>query len=113
MKIEKYSFGLMIIESEQYTSDLVIYPNAIDATWWRKQGHRLLPEDLEDILVNKPKMLIIGTGFYDLMKIDKRTIKLLKEKSIELFADNTRKAVEKFNSIENRKDVIAAFHLTC
>jgi hypothetical protein len=113
MKIEKYSFGLMIIESEQYTSDLVIYPNAIDATWWRKQGHRLLPEDLEDILVHEPEKLIIGTGFYGLMKIDKRTIKLLKEKSIKLFADNTRKAVEKFNSIKVRKDVIAAFHLTC
>jgi hypothetical protein len=30
------------------TSDLIIYPERIDANWWRREGHRLTPEDLPE-----------------------------------------------------------------
>lgn len=31
MTIESYTFGRIVIESQAYTSDLIIYPHSVDA----------------------------------------------------------------------------------
>jgi hypothetical protein len=39
--IESYKFGEIIITGKKYDSDLIIYPDHIDSSWWRKEGHLL------------------------------------------------------------------------
>ena len=41
MKIDSYSFGRIVINGKTYTSDVIIFPDKVDASWWRKEGHLL------------------------------------------------------------------------
>ncbi len=50
MNIEHYSFGKIIINGKTYTSDVIIYPEKVDSSWWRKQGHSLYIDDLKDVI---------------------------------------------------------------
>ncbi|MBI5043219.1 MAG: hypothetical protein HZC10_05190 [Nitrospirae bacterium] len=69
MQITHYSFGKIDIDGKTYTSDVIIYPDKVDASWWRKEGHYLQIEGMPDALKNeKPEIIIIGTGYYDAME---------------------------------------------
>ena len=59
--IDSYGFGEIVVDGQRYTSDVIIYPDRVDSSWWRKEGHRLSIEDLEDIVKAKPETLIVGT----------------------------------------------------
>ena len=113
MKIEHYSFGKITIDGETYTSDVIIYPERVDSSWWRKEGHTLNIEDLQDVVNADPAVVVIGTGFFGIMKVPKETVAYLESKGIEVHAARTGKAVEIFNALQKDKKVIAAFHLTC
>lgn len=113
MKIEAYEFGRMVYGGKTYTSDLIIYPDRVDSSWWRLKGHLLQIEDLKDILKEEPGILIIGTGAVGIMKVPKKLKNQLEEKNIEVYVQRTGKAVEVFNSADKSKKVIGAFHLTC
>lgn len=114
-KIDTYSFGKMVIEGKPYTSDLVIFPDRIDSSWWRKQGHLLQREDLSEILAEKPDILIIGTGAAGVMKVPAGLREEIRGQNIELHVERTGKAADTYNRLagmENKR-VFAAFHLTC
>ena len=113
MKIGHYSFGKIIIDGTTYTSDVIIYPDKVNSSWWRKTGHNLEVADLTDVMNEKPEILVIGTGASGLMKVAEETLSYLKSKDIEVFVLRTDEAVEKFNKLQRDKKVIAAFHLTC
>ena len=103
----------MEISGEIYTSDLIVFPNRIDASWWRKTGHRLCMDDLHEILEEKFDVLIVGTGYRGLMEVDKEVVQHAKFAKFDLIIEKTPKAVELFNTLCNQKKTIAAFHLTC
>ncbi len=111
--IESYSFGSMVIDGKEYTSDLIIYPDHIQSSWWRIEGHRLDIEDIKEILEAKPEVLVVGTGASDLVEIPEETEKHIRSKGIRLIAQRTGEAYETFNALSKSKKVIGAFHLTC
>ena len=103
----------MKIADKIYTSDLIILPNRIDESWWRKTGHRLCLDDLHGILEEEFEVLIVGTGYYGLMKVDEEVKQHAKSKGYDLIIEKTKNAVEQFNILSSHKKTIAAFHLTC
>lgn len=111
--IEDYSFGRMIVDGKKYTSDLIIFPDRIKDSWWRQTGHKLILKDIEDVLKEELEVLVIGTGFYGIMKIEEEVIERVKSKGIKLVVERTKNAVESFNQICLQKKTIGAFHLTC
>ena len=113
MNIKSYSFGKMVVDGQAYKSDLIIYPDKINSSWWRKEGHLVQSKDLSDILAVNAEVLIIGTGYFGLMKVPDELRKELIGRNIELYIEKTSRAVEIFNSINIKKMTIAAFHLTC
>jgi hypothetical protein len=113
MRIESYSFGKIVIEGKAYTSDVIIYPGKVDSSWWRKEGHSLVMDDLQDIISAKPGVLIIGTGFFGLMKVPQETKAKLESLGIEVQAARTGEAVKLFNQLGEGRIAVAALHLTC
>jgi hypothetical protein len=113
MKVEHYSFGNITIDGQTYTSDVIIYPERVDFSWRRKQGHNLQIEDLAGVIKAEPAVVIIGTGFFGVMKVSNETVSHLESKGIMVYAERTGKAVELFNELQKNKTVIAALHLTC
>lgn len=113
MFINHYAFGTITIDNKSYNHDVILYPDHIQSDWWRDQGHLLQVQDIEEIIKQKPRKLIIGTGASGCMGIDEKVQERLHKEDIELVADITSRAVELFNEEQNKEQVIAAFHLTC
>ncbi len=113
MKITGYSFGNITIDGNTYTSDVIIYPDRVYSTWWRKEGHLLQVEDLADIVSAGIPVLIIGTGFYGAMKVPDTIIDYLKSHDIEAHVEKTGDAVSLYNRIAHEQPAAAALHLTC
>jgi len=111
--IESYFFGSMVIDGKEYTNDLIIYPDHIQSSWWRIEGHRLDIEDIKEILEAKPEVLVVGTGASGLVEIPEETEKHIRSKGIRLIAQKTEEAYKTFNELSKSKRVIGAFHLTC
>jgi hypothetical protein len=111
--IEHYNFGHIIINGKEYNSDLIIFIDHIDDNWWRKEGHNLCIDDVKEIINKKPDILIIGTGFYGLMKVSPEIRKYLESIGIKLIVKKTKDACDEYNNLHQNKKVIAAFHLTC
>jgi hypothetical protein len=111
--IDSYSFGRIVIDGKTYTSDVIIYPDKVNDSWWRKSGHLLHKEDLTDVIQYNPEVLIVGTGDNGLMKVPNDTKQFLESKGIELISEETRKACDIYNELKGRRKIVAAFHLTC
>ena len=114
MRIDSYSFGVMKIDGTEYRGDLILFPDKVKSNWWRKEGHTLNLEDLDDVIAFKPEVLVIGKGASGLMDVPASTVKELQKQAIEVIAENTGKACNIFNEqVEKGKIVVGAFHLTC
>jgi len=111
--IDSYKFGKIVIDGKTYNSDLIIYPDKIKINWWRKVGHQLIYEDIQEILVEKPEILIVGTGAFGLMIVSDETKKIIKENNIKLIVQKTERACKTYNSMSKDKNVVLALHLTC
>ena len=111
--IDSYAFGRMVVDNQTYTSDLIIFLDRIHSSWWRRRGHNLCVGDVEDIFLEAPEVLVIGTGFSGLMKVEDEVKREAKTKGVELIIDKTKAAVQRFNELSIRKKTIGAFHLTC
>ena len=111
---ESYNFGKIIINSEECYSDIIIYKNSIDDKWWRRESHNLRIEDIKKIIENKPATLIIGTGYYGLMKVPEELIEHIKLSGIKkVIVKKTGDACTEYNKIYKNNNLIAAFHLNC
>jgi len=114
MRIDSYSFGVMTVDGTEYRADLIVFPDRVRSNWWRRQGHILAVEDLEDVLGFKPEVLVIGRGASGLMEIPASTKNVLQQEGIEVIAKKTGQAWALFNEqIEKGRKVVGAFHLTC
>ena len=110
--IDDYTFGKIVINGKTYTSDVIVFKDHVKDNWWRKEGHRVCLEDIEDILNVKPEVVIFGTGAYGRVVVDDEVAKKLKQIGAEVIIEETAKAVEKFNKLQG-KNVVLAAHLTC
>jgi len=114
MKIENYNFGKIQIDDQEFTQDLIIWPDGkINESWWREKGHLLQKEDIPGLLESKPEIVIIGTGYFGMMKIDENFRNMLEKNNIKLISHKTGKAVEVFNKTNIGTKIVAAMHLTC
>ncbi|HDQ14422.1 MAG TPA: hypothetical protein ENN41_06375 [Sediminispirochaeta sp.] len=112
-EIESYSFGKMVVDGETYTDDLILYPDAIQSRWYRKEGHELSIDDLPEVVKRRPQVLVVGTGSSAQLHIFETTKKKLLEYGIEVVAAPTDRAVNYYNRLKSKKHTIGAFHLTC
>lgn len=113
MKIREYSFGRITVGGRTYTSDVIIYPDIVRPSWWRRDGHALRVEDIEEVLLYRPEVVIIGTGYYGVMRVPPATIEAVKARGIEIHAQRTSDAVSLFNELSDVSKTVACLHLTC
>lgn len=112
--IEDYSFGRIVVDGREYSSDIIIFPEGrVKDSWWRKHGHRLSITDITELVDSKPEVIIAGIGASGLMKPEPGLEKFLIEQSIEFEAAPSKEAVGLYNKLYGRKKVGACFHLTC
>jgi hypothetical protein len=112
VRLSGYRFGRIEVDGVPHSEDLILGPRGV-RPWWRREGHRVLPEDLEGILAERPEVVIVGTGHFGRVEIMPEAARLLADRGIELLALRTQEAVEAYNLSSANKRVCALFHLTC
>ncbi|MFQ6059953.1 MAG: Mth938-like domain-containing protein [Thermoplasmata archaeon] len=113
MRIESYSFGRIVIDGISYTSDVILSEGRINSSWWRRKGHLLTPEDLEEALDAEPELLVIGTGYSGVMKVPEETREFLRLRGIDYVIQRTEDACRTYNREVQKRRVVATLHLTC
>ena len=109
--IESYDFGRIVIDGRTYTSDVIIFPDRVMDSWWRKEGHVLDIEDLKEVIEFGPEILVVGTGYSGIMKVKDETREFLESKGIKVIVKKTKEACDILNSLGI--NCVGAFHLTC
>jgi hypothetical protein len=112
-QVESYRFGHMVVDGEEHTNDLILLPDRVVPNWWREQGHRLSPKDLEAVFAAEPAVLVVGTGAHGVMKVPEETKQAAREAGIELRIARTDSAWQLYNDLQEQKRTAGAFHLTC
>lgn len=111
--INHYRFGQITIDGVKYSRDVIIYPERVQDNWWRELGHSLSIEDLPDVLVTPPEVLVVGRGSVSRMTVPAVTIAELQAAGIEVIAQSTGEACQTYNRLSETRRVAAALHLTC
>ncbi len=111
-RIEGYRFGGVIVDGEELTRDVIVLPGRVVPNWWRKEGHGLTVEDLEDVWEELPERLVVGCGADSRMRPDPRTLDALRDRGIEVEVLPTPDAVRRYGELDPARTA-AALHLTC
>jgi len=113
VKIDKYSFGKILINNKLYTKDLIILEDIIKDNWQRKSGHSLILNDIQLIIDYQPDMIFIGTGKLGALKVSNDIISQINNYGInDVIVGKSDTIVEKFNKCKIAKKALA-IHLTC
>jgi hypothetical protein len=110
--IEQYSFGRMVVDGIEHRRDLIVMPDRVLANWWRRDGHSLAIEDLEDVIDELPERLVLGCGADGRLQPDPAVIEALRRRGVEVEALPTAEAVQRYGQLDPARTA-GAFHLTC
>jgi len=113
LHIDEYGFGKIVIDGKKYGKDVVITPKGEVKDWWRVRGHEVCVKDLGLIEGEDFEVLIIGTGYFGVVKVLSEVEEWAKKRGVELVAVPTKEACRIYNEMSGKKKAVAALHLTC
>lgn len=111
-RLGDYRFGHVVVDGREETRDVIVLPARVVRNWWRRDGHALVQEDLQDVLDELPERLIVGMGAASQMRPDESLVDLLRRRGVEVECLPTDRAVVRFGELDPARTA-AALHLTC
>jgi hypothetical protein len=111
-RIDDYHFGRIVIDGHEETSDVIVLPRRTVTHWWRRRGHELVLEDLEDVVDELPEHLLIGTGAEGRLRPDPSLIERLQVSGVSVEVLTTPEAVRRYRE-RSPRNTAAALHVTC
>jgi hypothetical protein len=111
-RLEDYSFGTVTVDGTEHTRDLIVLPRRVVPDWWRREGHSLAMEDLDDVLDELPERLVLGCGAHGRLEPPRAVLDALRERGVEVEAMPTADAVRRYGELDPERTA-AALHLTC
>ncbi|HYU59390.1 MAG TPA: MTH938/NDUFAF3 family protein [Solirubrobacterales bacterium] len=114
-RIEDYRFGHVVVDGEEHSRDVIVLPERVVGNWWRRDGHSLVIEDLDEVLNELPEHLVVGCGHDGRLRPSPSVADALAERGIEMEALPTDQAVRRYEELRasNPAATAAALHLTC
>jgi len=115
MLVSNYEFGRIVVDNRSFKSDIILSNDGIiNEGWWRREGHRVTKYDIREILEYSPEVVIFGTGYYGVVKVDEEVGDLFKSRGVRVEKFKSAEAVKRFNELAKQgKRVVLAIHLTC
>ena len=110
----EFSFGRIVVDGQICNSDIKIVRDKLVPDWWRKSGHTVAIEDVQDILDSDSTILVVGKGQPGYMKVTESLREHLKKNDIELIVEQTSDAIQTFSRLMKQgKQVSGGFHVGC
>jgi hypothetical protein len=111
-RLQNYSFGQVTVDGSEQTRDLIVLPGRVMTNWWRRDGHSLALEDLDEVLDELPERLILGVGAHGRLQPDPEVIAELERRGTAVECLRTDEAVRRYSELDEQHTA-AALHLTC
>ncbi len=117
-KVEKFSFGSIVIEGKKYRRDVLILA---DGTAKKRKGgflmfgsHKIKKEEIEELMQGQPETIIVGTGTDSVADIAPNVESWAEGKNLNLLIQPSYDAVAMLNELtDQNKQVAALIHITC
>ena len=103
---------LLTVDGQEHTRDLIVLPDRVVPAWWRREGHSLAMEDLDEVLDEPPARLVLGVGAQSPLRPDPAVIAELERRGVTVECLTTDAAVRRYGELDERRTA-AALHLTC
>jgi len=111
-RLGDYSFGSLEVDGRRHTRDLIVLPTRVVPDWWRREGHSLAIEDLDEVIDELPDRLILGCGAHGRLEPPQAVLDQLRAQGVEVEAMPTADAVQRYGELDPERTA-AALHLTC
>ena len=112
--ITDFSFGRIVANGQTCNNDIKIVQGTLVVDWWRKSGHTVEIDDVQDALDTDLEILVIGKGQPGYMQAADSLRKHLAEKNVTLIEEPTVKAIQTFNRLyQEGRRVAGGFHVGC
>jgi hypothetical protein len=111
-RLEDYSFGRVTVDGHEHTRDLIVLPDRVVPDWWRREGHSLAMDDLDEVLEELPERLVLGVGAQSQLRPDPAVLAALERRGVQVECLPTDAAVRRYGQLDERRTA-AALHLTC
>lgn len=115
-RISHLSWGQIEVDGEKQFKDAKLFPGGSREWDWNETGTRhepgIQPADVQELLENGARVIILSKGFDDRLQTCTETIKMLKEKGISFHILQTEEAVKKYNQLCEKEPVGGLFHST-
>ena len=85
-RIESYSPGRVVVDGVELHRDVIVLPDRVLTEWWRRDGHSLSMEDLDDVLDDLPERLILGCGYASRLEPDRAVLEALARRGVKVEA---------------------------
>src|SRR4051794_41152540 len=83
-RLEDYSFGRLTVDGQEHTRDLIVLPDRVISGWWRREGHSLAMEDLDEVLDELPGRLVLGVGVHSQLRPHSAVITELERRHVRV-----------------------------
>jgi hypothetical protein len=61
-RLEDYAFGRLTVDGRVQTRDVIVLPDRVVTNWWRREGHSLVMQDLDEVIDELPARFLLGVG---------------------------------------------------
>ena len=116
-KVLAVSWGRMEVEGIGVGRDFKLYPGGGRAWDWTETGTRHVPgiqaADVEELLRRGATTVVLSQGMEQRLRIESRTLRLLRERAITVHVAETTEAVRIYNGLVADVPVGGLFHSTC
>ncbi len=112
--ISGFSFGRIVVNDKIYSNDIKIVSGNLVPDWWRRSGHSVEIEDIQDILDSSTDIIVIGKGQPGYMNTSDTLRQYLQQNHFRLIEEPTSDAIQTFNLLTSEgKRVSGGFHVGC
>jgi hypothetical protein len=111
-RVQKIEFRNIVVNDVSYgESDVLLFWDDVEPV---EKSHAPRPELFDRILLRKPQVLIVGTGFSGCVRLSGPVLERLHRANIEWHALPTPDAIAKWRAaLKAGKRAVALIHTTC
>jgi hypothetical protein len=112
--ISSIKFGSITIDGRVYENDVILTWDGKVKAAETETRHLIGTKELSQLILERPEIIVIGTGQTSLVRISPEVVKLADEKKLKIIEKPTPAAVKEFSELAHLgKKVVAYLHLTC
>jgi len=116
--VKEFSWGSLEVEGQNgRLKDAKLFPGGSREWDWGKTGTHhdpgILPADILELLDRGAEVVVLGLGYNGRLGVSSDTLRMLKERGVQVHTLPTGEAVELYNRLAEKERVGALIHSTC